>query len=228
MNRFQNIQAVTFDVGGTLIDPRPSVGHVYAEVAARHGLKNLSVEMLNRRFLAVWRAQPDLVQTKAAWAEIVDQVFLGLVERPPSQTFFSELYQRFSEPGAWHIYEDVLPALKTLGARGLRLGVISNWDDRLRPLLSRLGLANHFQTIVVSCEAGSAKPAPAIFQKAAGQLGMEGSVILHVGDSLEMDIQAAQSAGWSAVQIIRKGVGVGEWQVTSLLDLSALIGSGGH
>jgi putative hydrolase of the HAD superfamily len=146
-----------------------------------------------------------------------------LTEQPPSQTFFPELHQRFSEPGAWRIYEDVLPALKTLGARGFRLGVISNWDDRLRPLLGRLGLANHFQTIVVSCEAGAAKPAPAIFQKAARQLGVEETAVLHVGDSLEMDLQAAQSAGWSAVQIIRKGVRVGDWQVASLLDLTTLI-----
>jgi len=223
MNRFQNIQAVTFDIGGTLIDPWPSVGHVYAEVAARHGLKNLSAETLNQRFLAAWRARPDLVQTRAAWAEIVDQVFLGLAERPPSQTFFPELYQRFSEPGAWHIYEDVLPTLKTLDARGLRLGVISNWDDRLRPLLGKLGLANHFQTLVVSCEAGSAKPAPAIFQNAASQLGVEGGAILHVGDSLEMDVQGARNAGFNAVQIVRASPKTGDGQIQSLLALAALV-----
>jgi hypothetical protein len=33
------IRAVTFDVGGTLIEPWPSVGRVYAEVAARHGVE---------------------------------------------------------------------------------------------------------------------------------------------------------------------------------------------
>ena len=42
------IRAVTFDVGGTLIEPWPSVGHVYAEVAAQHGWAGLSIEALNR------------------------------------------------------------------------------------------------------------------------------------------------------------------------------------
>ena len=223
MNRFPNIRAVTFDVGGTLIDPWPSVGHIYAQVAAEHGLENLSAEVLNQRFLAAWRARSGLVQTESAWAEIVDEVFLGLVEQPPRQTFFPALYQRFSEPGAWRIYEDVLPTLQALSKRGLRLGVISNWDDRLRPLLGRLGLTNHFQTLVISCEADSAKPAPAIFQEAAGQLVVGGGAILHVGDSLEMDVQGARNAGFNAVQIVRPSPKTGDGQIQSLLALAALV-----
>ncbi len=38
------IRTVTFDVGGTLIRPWPSVGHVYAETAAGHGVKRISPE----------------------------------------------------------------------------------------------------------------------------------------------------------------------------------------
>jgi len=223
MSRFRNIQAVTFDIGGTLIDPWPSVGHIYAQVAAEHGLKNLSAETLNQRFFAAWRARPGLVQTESAWAEIVDEVFLGLVEPPPSQTFFAALYQRFSEPGAWRIYEDVLPTLKALSERGLRLGMISNWDDRLRPLLGRLGLTPLFQAMVVSCEVNSAKPAPRIFDAAARQLGVEPAAILHVGDSLEMDFHGARQAGFNAVQLVRSGRTAGEGQIGSLLDLASLV-----
>ena len=40
------IQAVTFDVGGTLIEVWPSVGQVYAEVAARNGVKGLSAAIV--------------------------------------------------------------------------------------------------------------------------------------------------------------------------------------
>jgi FMN phosphatase YigB (HAD superfamily) len=32
------VEAVTFDVGGTLIEPWPSVGHIYAEAASKLGL----------------------------------------------------------------------------------------------------------------------------------------------------------------------------------------------
>jgi hypothetical protein len=36
MRHRPEIRAVSFDVGGTLIEPWPSVGRAYAEVAARH------------------------------------------------------------------------------------------------------------------------------------------------------------------------------------------------
>src|SRR5437762_3763533 len=91
------IEAITFDVGGTLIEPWPSVGHVYAEVAARHGLKNLSPEKLNRQFAAAWGALKNFHHTRDEWAALVDQTFAGLCERPPSGTFFPELYARFAE-----------------------------------------------------------------------------------------------------------------------------------
>ena len=44
MTHLGHIQAVTFDVGGTLIRPWPSVGHVYAEVAARHAQARYAIE----------------------------------------------------------------------------------------------------------------------------------------------------------------------------------------
>src|SRR6185312_7171460 len=71
------IQALTFDVGGTLIQPWPSVGRVYAEVAAQHGVKNLSPEKLNKKFATAWRAKKNFQHTHEDWADVVDQTFAG-------------------------------------------------------------------------------------------------------------------------------------------------------
>jgi hypothetical protein len=86
------IEAVTLDVGGTLIEVWPSVGHVYAEVAARHGVKGLAAGLLNRRFAAAWRAAKQFHHSRSGWARLVDATFHGLTDRPPSRSFFSELY----------------------------------------------------------------------------------------------------------------------------------------
>ena len=48
----ETVEAITLDVGGTLIEPWPSVGHIYAEVAARHGVQ-AEPEELTRRFVPV-------------------------------------------------------------------------------------------------------------------------------------------------------------------------------
>ena len=218
-----HIKAVTFDVGGTLIEPWPSVGQVYAEVAARHGVKNVSAELLQTRFKTAWRARKRFNDTRAGWEELVDEAFRGLATTPPSKSFFSEIYDRFAQPEAWHVFEDVRPALESLATQGLKLGVISNWDERLRELLCRLQLDVYFDTIVISCEVHAAKPAPAIFERAAAILNLPSASILHVGDSLEMDLRGAEAAGFRSVQVVRRERSPGDGPIHSLLQVVGLI-----
>jgi putative hydrolase of the HAD superfamily len=133
MERSSRIEAVTFDVGGTLIAPHPSVGAIYARVAARHGTQGLSAETLNRRFARVWKEFRPFHHGREDWSRLVDRVFDGLVPRLPSETFFPELYDEFAQVSAWRIFDDVIPTIEALAGIGLDLGIISNWDDRLRP-----------------------------------------------------------------------------------------------
>ena len=199
------VRAVTFDVGGTLIKPWPSVGHVYAEVAAKHG-RVIQPAVLDQRFRKAWRELKNFNHAREEWTALVDQTFAGLVESPPSKTFFSELYDRFSEPGAWHVFEDVKPALEALSARGINLAIISNWDERLRPLLDKLELSKYFATIAISCEVGFPKPSPVIFEQASRMLRLAPQHILHIGDSAEQDVAGATAAGYQA-RLLERGPG---------------------
>src|SRR3989454_319571 len=217
------IQAVTFDVGGTLIHPWPSVGHVYAEVAAKHGLKNVSPDKLNKNFAAAWRAKKNFQHTREGWADIVDQSFAGLGAPLPSRSFFPAIYQRFAEADAWRIYDDALPALEALASRDLPLAVISNWDERLRPLLQQFQLDRYFETIVVSCEVGFAKPSPVIFEHAAKKLGIVPEQILHVGDSAEEDVAGANAAGVRALLIDRDNTTGDAARIGSLRELAVFL-----
>lgn len=217
------VRAVTFDVGGTLIEPWPSVGHIYAEVAAHHGWTGMSVEALDRQFAAAWRELKDFHHTRTEWADLVDAAFSGMIAIRPSRTFFPELYARFSEPDAWQVFNDVVPTLDALASRGVKLGVISNWDERLRPLLRRLKLHDYFEAVVVSCDVGFAKPSAVIFEQAAEKLGLPPAAVLHVGDSAEMDLRGARAAGMQAVGL-RRGAAQGEaGQLKSLRELEHLL-----
>jgi putative hydrolase of the HAD superfamily len=210
------IRGVSFDAGFTLLEPRGSVGQVYAEVAAEHGFPGLSPELLTRRFRAAWRARPDFSHSRAEWAELVEATFHGLTPIPPSQTFFGAIYRRFAEAKAWQVYPDVGPALRALKQRGLKLAVISNWDLRLRPLLQQLGLLHEFDAVVVSCECGFAKPCPAIFALAARQLSLSPREILHVGDERKCDFRAARVAGFQARHLVREARRTAAAQIASL------------
>lgn len=214
------IKAVTFDVGGTLIEPWPSVGHVYAEVAARQGFKTFSSEQLNARFKAAWQARKGFEHSRGEWAALVGEVF-GLPASGP--TFFPELYERFAEPDAWRVFDDVEPALEALASRRVRLGVISNWDERLRRLLRSLKLDRYFEAFAISCEVGCPKPSPIIFRQAAAELDLRPDAILHVGDSAEMDIEGAKAAGFHALQIHRTADSLPDDKLRSLAELPAKI-----
>lgn len=199
----EQIRAITFDVGHTLIEPRDSVGHVYSAVAAQHGYPGLAPAELDRRFHEAFAAMGWVANTREHWAQLVDATFAGLVAEPPSRTFFPALFAAFGQPLAWHIYDDVRPTLKGLARRGLRLAVISNWDDRLRPLLQALELSAPFEVTIVSSEVGFSKPERGIFELAARRLQLPPEQILHIGDSWSADVEGGRASGFHALQIKR-------------------------
>jgi putative hydrolase of the HAD superfamily len=221
LNSLAGIRAVTFDVGGTLITPWPSVGAVYAETAARLGYGSFAPELLDQRFRAAWTRCESFNHTRAEWAALVDATFEGLLNPAPSGTFFNRLYDRFSEPEVWHVYDDVLPVLPELRKLGFKLGVISNWDERLRPLLQRLDLAVYFDSIVVSSELGCLKPAPRIFQTAQAELACQPESLVHIGDSLKADVLGAEAAESRAFWLQREP---GPARVNVLRSLTELTG----
>ncbi len=222
MAKSLEIRAVTFDVGGTLIRPWPSVGRIYAETAARHG-HEIAPELLDQRFSAAWKTLDQFHHGRDEWAALVDRVFDGLTDAAPSATFFPELFERFAEADAWRIFEDVKPAIDALASHGINLGVISNWDDRLHPLLERLDLRKYFDAVVVSCETGFPKPSPVIFEHAARKLGLPPAAIMHVGDSPHDDQRGAESAGFHARLIRRGGDCADSGEMASLLELEDII-----
>ncbi len=220
------IEAITFDAGGTLIEPWPSVGHVYAEVAARFGLPGLAPEALNRGFAAAWQTKVNFDYSRPAWQRLVRRTFgARMVALPPE--FFPALYERFAQPEAWQIYDDVLPALENLKECGWRLGVISNWDERLRPLFARLGLSPYFEVIMVSREVGHAKPAAEIFHRAASALKLPPSALLHIGDSPQEDVAGARGAGCNALLLDRRARVRADESLRTLAELDSKLEQSG-
>ena len=179
----------------------------------------LDASLLNDRFAKAWKARPEFDYTFEGWNAIVDETFAGLAGDKPIPCFFPELYERFGRADAWQIFADVLPAIERLLQRGIRTGIISNWDARLRPLLVSLGLAERFETIIISCEVGCVKPVRQIFEVASRQLGVEPAAILHVGDSLTADVEGARGAGFRAVLLSRGRTVTKAGAISSLRDL---------
>jgi putative hydrolase of the HAD superfamily len=198
----KKIRAVTFDVGGTLMAPWPSVGHVYARVAETFGIR-AEPERLTRQFVNAWRARGEFDYSREGWMDLVRHSFHGMSE--VTEALFVALYDSFSTHDAWKVYDDVPPCLNALQKANVRLAIISNWDTRLRETLRNVTLHDHFEVITVSGEHGINKPAREIFDLTARALNLSPQEILHVGDSHREDFWGATNAGYSAALLDRDG-----------------------
>ncbi|MFF4350272.1 HAD family hydrolase [Streptomyces sp. NPDC001530] len=96
-------------------------------------------------------------------------------------------YRELTAPDAWLPYPDTEPTLRALRARGLRIGIVSDFAWDLRIHLARAGLEDLVDTCVISCEVGWEKPDPQLFQKACADLGADPRATLMVGDNPQRD-----------------------------------------
>jgi putative hydrolase of the HAD superfamily len=207
------VQAVFFDAGGTLLHPHPSVGEIYANVARDFGLR-VAADRMERAFRIAWvechRAEPaGQASSRTAiswWRHVVFKTLDVLGEDVTDrEAYFLELYELFARPDVWRLYPETEEVLAELSQRGYKLGLISNWDQRLRPLLEQLDIARHFQAMTISCEVGAEKPAAEIFHRALQETSVDPNAALHVGDSFRDDVVGAKQVGIHAVLIQRDG-----------------------
>ncbi len=194
---------ITFDLGGTLIRPAPSVGETYAEICLVHGVQADSAR-INQRFpkaLKKWtdgkglRLEPR--DSRRIWHTIVKESMA--LEKVPDELLgkiFDDFFDAYATAHRWGLMPGALQVLGTLQKRGYRLAVLSNSDSRMRKVLAELNLDGYFEALFLSGEIGYEKPDPHLFAYVCRTCEVPPEAILHVGDSLRHDAMGAESAGW--------------------------------
>lgn len=154
-----------------------------------------SILLCSRAYNTPWAHSPlrYVGDGRPFWRFIV-QESLGCSD----EAMFEEVYDYYVQPGAWTLAPGAVAALSKLKAAGVRLAVVSNFDTRLRPILSHLGVEGLFDAIVVSAEVGAEKPNPVIFEAALQALKMRPHEVVHVGDDRRNDVWGARDAGIAA------------------------------
>jgi len=213
------LKVVFFDAAGTLIDTRRPVGQSYAALARDYGVtaKDAAITAAFRR---AFNHAPGLSfgpghppdelrrMERQWWHDRVRETFAGLGRFDDFESYFNVLFDYFADPASWVVYEDVVETLSELRKQGLELGVISNFDTRLFGLLKGLGLAELFQSVTISSQAGWSKPAPELYRSALARHQAGPDQALHVGDSPNLDIAGAKAAGLEAILVMRRAANV--------------------
>ena len=185
---FENIDAVLFDLDGTLIDSAPDLGAAADQMRVSRGMPSLAPDMY--RPLAGSGARGMLA------------VAFGLTPQDPKfETMREEFVCNYENcmTQRTYVFEGVETMIRQLVEARLQWGVVTNKSARFTdPLMRAMSLFATAGTVISGDTTPHAKPHPAPLLEAAHRLGLSPTRCIYVGDD-ERDIQAGLAAGMATV-----------------------------
>jgi phosphoglycolate phosphatase len=180
------IRAVAFDLDGTLVDSAPDIGHALNQALRESGFGSFDLEQVR-----AWIGDgPDVLIERALEA-------LGQDDGADLRKRLRRAFDRstLESPLAHGAVFDGIHALLQALRPAWPLVVVTNKPSELaRAVLAAGGLLPHFAAVYGADVAALRKPAPAMLNRAAQELGLATHQLLMVGDSVA-DMGAAQAAG---------------------------------
>jgi phosphoglycolate phosphatase len=182
------IQAVLFDLDGTLIDSAPDLGAAADQMRTDRGLPSLPLE--SYRHMAGAGARGMLGIAFGITPDAPDFV-------PLREEFYVNYESRMLRNTL--VFDGVAELVEALHARRLRWGVVTNKSKRFTdPLTRAMPLFHTARAIVSGDTTPHAKPHPEPLFEAARRLGVDAARCIYVGDD-ERDMAAGRAAGMRTV-----------------------------
>ena len=222
------VKGVLFDFGGTL-----ALGDLNKE-EFRNSLfeyiRSLGFNGTESRFKRVRRGMFErLMKARSQKREMrIEDLYqgmffdLGLHPEKVALDYIHDLYIRSFNVELVNGVKDVLEYLN----ERYNLAIVSNsMSNVARHAIKRFNLEKYFDMIVISRDLGIRKPDREIFQFTLKNLGVESYEAVHVGDSLEDDVQGAKNAGMKTVWI-KTGEDVNvqpDYTINSIKELTSLL-----
>ena len=183
-----DIQAVLFDLDGTLADSAPDLALALNLLLAEHGRDAVPLTITRPHTSSGARGL-----IKAGFGLDADHA-----DYPALKDRFLDLYEKNLDVHT-SLFEGVAQMLDDLDARKVRWGIVTNKAKRFTgAVVAGVGLTARSGCIVSGDTTPYAKPHPEPLLHAANLIDTEPGRCLYVGDDLR-DIQAARAAGMGAI-----------------------------
>ena len=202
------IRAVLFDVDFTLARPGPELmPEGYVSCAGRHGLTLDASRYEGAREAAFVELQrhPELDHDEEIWVSFTERIVLGMGgSQPASRAVAVELTARWAQHANFQLYDDVMPTLRDLRERGIKIGVVSNSSRDVAEFARHHAL--DIDAGISSFHHGKTKPHASIFRAVLELLEVEPKEAVMVGDTIDADIEGPLAIGMQAVLVDRYGL----------------------
>jgi len=212
----QSIRTVFFDAGFTLLYPSPSILVICQQVCQQLGL-HVDLGLLeqglksaeNFRFRQsqtnryIWADEQAIADFWLSYFSSLLQPLLGEYDQPHLDELVRAITEAFKEHTSWQLYPDVKPTLEACRAKGYSMGVISDWNIALGPILRQFDLTQYFDCLVISAVARYAKPSPTLYDMALERANAIPDYTIHIGDSYIHDVLGARAVGITPILLDR-------------------------
>jgi len=220
------LRAVVFDVDFTIARPGPDLGpEGYARLGARYGLTldPAQYESARRSALSTLERHPELEHDEEIWVLFTQRIIEGMGGGGDTYGCAREMTSAWEHAHHFDLFDDVLPALDDLRARGLEIGLLSNTARDLAAFVEHHSL--DVDAVLTSRVHGKTKPHESIFLRMLELLDARPAEAAMVGDTVEDDVEGARAVGMQAVLLDRGGRHPEiEDRLTDLRGLSAALG----
>ena len=208
------IEAVLFDLDGTLIDTAPDMGGALNNLLIEENYAPMPLNQI-RPFVS----RGGLVLVQLGFADKVPEV-----EFEPLRLRFLQHYPAIIAENSclFEGFESILLEIEKLG---LPWGIVTNKPEWLTlPLLEQLQLAHRVNVVIGGDSLARRKPDPLPLQEAARRIGIDCANCVYIGDD-ERDIIAGREAGMktltAAYGYIEDDIDYLGWQADGVIETPA-------
>lgn len=147
------------------------------------------------------------ITTADQWWSMVEPLFVEAlmecgVDNGHARTLAGQIRHIYPQTEYWRLYDDVIPALQYLTAKGWKHVILSNHIPELSQILTHLQVESNFVHAFNSAETGYEKPHPQAFRNVLEMIGNDAETWM-IGDNINADIRGAEAVGLPAI-LIRK------------------------
>ncbi|UQZ37200.1 HAD family hydrolase [Paenibacillus sp. PK3_47] len=216
----KKVQALLFDLDNTLMD-RDHTFRSFSEQFVQDFLGHLPPEEARKTVEDIIERDADGYRDKDGFFAELSEV-LPWQSPVPAEAIRSYYDKNYAGHGA--VMKHAVDLLNYCRKRGYVMGLVTNGRKEIQDgKIDLLSLREFFSAIVISGEAGIAKPDPDIYRLALKRLGFSAEQTLFIGDHPVNDIWGAGKAGMTTIWLRRNHawddkLDVRPWKIIDELD----------